>query len=517
MSATDFETLVEGLLEPGAYPHPVSEVERIETHISVVLLAGAFAYKLKKPLDLGFLDFSTLARRHSLCGEELRLNRRLAPEIYLSVEPVTGAPAHPRIGGEGEVIEYAVKMRRFPQEALLSRRTVTPDVVERIAVRVADFHAGIPTAAPDSDYGSQAAVLGPMLENFRHIRPGLAAGQQGRIDAIEAWTRAHAEALQGEIAERRREGHVRECHGDMHRGNIAIIDDEVVIFDAIEFSPALRWIDTISEVAFLVMDLDEGGYPVLGRRFLNRYLELTGDYAGLPLLDFYKVYRAMVRAKVIAIRLGQAHVEAEEAAADRRDLARYLSLAEGYTRAHRPTLVLMHGLSGSGKSWLANGLLDHLPAIRIRSDIERKRLFGLGADADSAATVGDIYTREATARTYERLRGQARTLLTAGYDVLVDAAFLRQEQRRAFLALADELGCPCRILSAQAPEAVLRARLEARRRSGGDPSEADERVLDLQLGSQEPLTGDERDHLISIDTSGPLELAGLAARLIAGE
>jgi aminoglycoside phosphotransferase family enzyme len=516
MPTTEFETLIEGLLEPGAYPHPVIEVERIETHISVVLLAGDFAYKLKKPLDLGFLDFSTLVRRRTLCGEELRLNRRLAPQLYLSVEPVTGTPARPRIGGDGEAIEWAVRMRRFSQEALLSRRTVTMEIVERIAVRVADFHAHIPMAPPDSDYGREAAVLGPMLENFRQIRTGLAADRAGRIDALETWTRARAEALREEITQRRRDGHIRECHGDMHRGNIAIVADEVVIFDAIEFSPELRWIDTMSEVAFLVMDLDEGGHVVLARRFLDRYLALTGDYAGLPLLDLYKVYRAMVRAKVIAIRLGQAQVPPAEAAVERRDLARYLDLAEGYTRSRRPTLILLHGLSGSGKSWLAGELLEHLAAIRIRSDIERKRLFGLAADADSTATVGDIYTGEATTWTYERLRALARAVLAAGYDVLVDAAFLRRDQRRAFLALAEALGCPCRILCAHAPEAVLRERLAARRRAGGDPSEADEAVLDWQLSSQEPPAGAELTHLISVDTSASPDLADLAARLVAG-
>jgi aminoglycoside phosphotransferase family enzyme len=513
MCETDFETMIDGLLRPAAYPHAATAIERIETHISVVLLAGDFAYKIKKPVDLGFVDFSTLARRRGFCDEEMRLNRRLAPDYYLAVVAITGSPSAPHLDGDGAAIEYAVKMRRFPQDALLSRQIVTPTLIDRLAERVATFHEQIPAAGEDADYGSHSAVLDPMLDNFSQIRPRLAAAGRDRIERLATWTRARAEALRTEIARRRREGRVRECHGDMHRGNIAIVDDEIVIFDAIEFNARLRWIDTISEVAFLAMDLDESGHDVLAQRFLNRYLQIGGDYDGLPLLNLYKVYRALVRAKVIAIRLGQGHIEPAEAAAEQRDLDRYLRLAEGYTRQRRPSLILMHGLSGSGKSWLATRLLEHLDAIHLRSDIERKRLFGLSADADSTG-IGNIYTPETTLRTYDRLRQRARTILRAGYHALVDAAFLRQGQREGFLDLAEQLGCPCHILSTDAPEAVLQERLSSRRTAGHDPSEADSRVLDLQLRSQEPLTARERGLATFIDTTAPIDLALLSARLL---
>lgn len=512
MHEIDFETLIEGLSRPAAFPHPAPQVERIETHISVVLLAGDFAYKIKKPVDLGFADFSTLARRRTFCDEELRLNRRLAPDYYLAVVPITRQAGEPYLGGSGEPIEYAVKMRRFPQEALLSRQPITVELVERIAERVVGFHEQIPSAQPDRDAGHYSAVLAPMLDNFAQIRQRSIDGQCERIDLLEDWTRVQASRLRHQIEQRRSGGHVRECHGDMHRGNIAVVAGEIVIFDAIEFNPSLRWIDTMSEVAFLVMDLDECGHGVLARRLLNRYLQLGGDYEGLPLLTLYKVYRAMVRAKVIAIRLGQSHLAPQEAVDDQRDFARYLALAEGYTQNAEPALILMHGLSGSGKSRIASGVIEHLDAIHIRSDIERKRLFGLPADADSTR-VGDIYTPEATSQTYQCLLAQARAILTAGFHALVDATFLLEGQRRPFLELADLLGRPCSILSVHAPDAELKARLVRRRETSRDPSEADGQVLDWQLKRQESLTAHERTRSAMIDTTRPVDLARILAHL----
>jgi len=512
----DFEKLRAGLTHPRAYPHPVERIDEIETHISLVLLAGDYAYKLKKPVSLGFLDFSTLARRRFYCDEEMRLNRRLAAGIYLSVEAISGPAERPRIGGAGEAIEYAVKMRRFPQEALLDRQAPTPGLIDRLAALVARFHDAIPIAARDSGYGSRQAVIGPMRENFVHIRPRLASADQDRSDRLATWTEQRAVACGALIDARRKAGRVRECHGDMHRGNVAVVDGEVVVFDAIEFNPDLRWIDTISEVAFLVMDLEEGGYARLARRFLNRYLQLGGDYDALPLLDLYKVYRAMVRAKVIAIRLGQDQVAPGEEARERRDLERYLALAEGFTCPTKPVLILTHGVSGSGKSWLATALLDVLDAVHVRSDIERKRLFGLSPEADSTV-IGDIYTSEASQRTYARLLDVARAALNAGPHVIVDAAFLRRSQRKPFLELAAMLERPCRILSVSASAPELRQRLVARRSAGRDPSEADLDVLERQLASREPLDDAELRQAIEVDTSAEPELEELAMRLLAGD
>ncbi len=512
---TDMRALVGALHRVDAYPHPVARVEHIETHISHVLLAGEFAYKLKKPLDLGFLDFSTLARRKHCCEEEIRLNARLAPGIYLGVVAITGTPGMPRIGGRGKAIEYAVKMRRFDQDCLLTRRPVTPELADRIAERVAAFHGSIPAAPADSAFGEPDAVLRPMAENFAQIRARLQdADALARIGWLETWTRRRHSELRPLITSRKQAGRVRECHGDMHRGNIALVDGELVIFDGIEFNPGLRWIDTVSELAFLVMDLEEAGEINPARRLLNRYLEIGGDYAGLRLLDFYKVYRAMVRAKVTAIRLGQPDVESEEAARDREELERYVALAEGFTRGRPRWLYLTHGVSGSGKSVLARQLRERLPLIHIRSDLERKRLFGLGAgERSGSGQDAGIYSAAASERTYQRLRELAEMILEAGYSPLVDATFLQAPHRRAFIHLAEQAGCPFTILDCTAPPSMLRERVAKRETEGHDPSEADLSVLAAQLASREPLSETERGSALTVDTSRPEALDLLLEQL----
>jgi aminoglycoside phosphotransferase family enzyme/predicted kinase len=510
-----FERIVAGLRNQIAYPHPVDEVDHLETHISHVLLAGEYAYKLKKPLDLGFLDFSTLERRRFCCEEEIRLNGRLAPHIYLGVVPITGTPDSPRVGGEGEAMEYAVKMRRFDQESLLTRLPVTPELADRIAERVAAFHDAIPAAPADSPFGTPAAVLRPMDENFAQIRARLADPVLlARLESSEVWTHSRHSDLRPLLEGRKRDGHIRECHGDMHRGNIALVDDELVIFDGIEFNPGLRWIDTMSELAFLVMDLEEAGEAVQARRLLNRYLEIRGDYEGLRLLDFYKVYRAMVRAKVTAIRLGQSDLARDEAVRDREEFERYVDLAESYTRPRSPRLYLTYGVSGSGKSRLSVILRDHVSLIHMRSDLERKRLFGLTADARTgSARDAGIYSREAGERTYGRLRELASLILDAGYCPLVDATFLKQSRRSAFIALAQEKGCPCTILVPEAPDSVLRERVMEREAEGRDPSEAGLSVLEAQLAEREPLTEEELRLAVTLDTVNPPSLDDFLDRL----
>jgi predicted kinase len=354
-----------------------------------------------------------------------------------------------------------------------------------------------------------------MTHNFEQIRSRLPDPViLERLRPLEDWTLARHRALTPLLEARRREGHVRECHGDMHRGNIAYDRGEILIFDGIEFNPDLRWIDTMSELAFLVMDLEEAGETAQARRLLNRYLELTGDYSGLRVLDFYKVYRALVRAKVTAIRLGQEDLETAEAVQARRELERYLALADAYIRPRRGRLWLTHGVSGSGKSRLAGALRERLPLIHIRSDIERKRLHGLSADARTGAGIAaGIYTPEAGRRTYARLWELAGIILDAGYSPLVDATFLKEDQRRLFLALAEARGVPCNILEIEAPESVLRARIREREAAGKDPSEAGIRVLEAQLAAREPLTERERPLAIPVDTTRPDVLDDLLHRL----
>lgn len=521
MDAADFPLLIARLLDPRAYAHPVDRVRRIETHISYVLLAGDYAYKLKKPLDLGFVDFSTLERRRFCCEEELRLNRRLAPALYLDVVPVTGSPSAPRMGtdrgAEGPVLEYAVRMHRFPQQALLDRNPLDPDLVDRLAERIAVFHGEIPAAPPDSPYGTPSAVLAPMIENLRQVRQRAEEPERrGQIERLEAWTRRRWAELTPILEARREEGRVRECHGDMHRGNIALVGGEPLIFDALEFNPALRWIDTASELAFVLMDLEEAGEVTAARRLLNHYLELGGDYGALQILDFYKVYRALVRAKVLAIRLGQEDLSPAEVGANREECARYLALAESYTRRRHPRLLIACGLSGSGKSRLARRLREALPIIHLRSDVERKRLFGLTADARTTGAPGSgIYFPQATEWTYERLYRLAGLILDSGYHTLVDATFLTRARRGHFRRLAEDRGLGFAILVLDAPVDVLRRRVIRRLADGCDASEATLAVLEHQRACCECLDEGEQAVAYKIDSADPPPFEGILARLIA--
>lgn len=472
-------------------------VDLHETHISWVLLAGELAYKLKKPVRLPFLDFSTPALRQHFCEEEVRLNRRLAPSLYLGVVPVCGTPEAPRIGGAGPVIDHAVCMRRFAPGALLSELLaaghVLPQDIDPLAQRLADFHRDAPVAP--GGMGEPGAQ--PALDVLAQLEAG---GAQPQLAALRAWVEAQAQGLSGAWLARRRAGAVRECHGDLHLANVVKVGDELLAFDCIEFDPALRWIDVMSDVAFLVMDLQAHGRRDLAFRFLDGYLQRSGDYAGLPVLRFQQVYRALVRALVSRLRT----------AADGPD---YLACAQRLAQpAGGARLLITHGLSGSGKSSLAGRLLEAAGAVRVRSDVERKRLFGLAALQASAGQSAAVYSAEATQRTFARLGECAGQALRAGYPVIVDATFLRRAERRTFQALAAGLHLPFAILHCHAGEAVLRQRVAARGAGGADASEATLAVLEQQEAYLEPLQPDELAVTLEARTDGPVDVAALWAR-----
>ncbi|MCL4798813.1 MAG: AAA family ATPase [Burkholderiales bacterium] len=508
MGASDPARLIAALADPARYPHPVERVERLETHISWVLLAGEYAYKIKKPVDLGFLDFTTLEARRRFCEEELRLNRRTAPGLYLEVVPITGDAADPALGGDAPAIEYAVKMRRFDQAGLLDRVAkrgeLTPALVDRIARAMAAFHGEVAVAAPDSPFGRPDGVAAPALANFEHVARLVGESpDRAQLARLREWTEREGERLAPAFAERKAGGFVRECHGDLHLGNIALVDGAPTPFDCIEFNADLRWIDVMNEVAFLVMDLLDHRLDPAAHRCLNAYLEATGDYGGLGVLRYYLVYRAMVRAKVACIRGHQPGVSDAVRGESEREYRGYLHLAERLSRLGGAALVLMHGLSGSGKTTVAQALLERIGAVRIRSDVERKRLHGLAAEARTGSAVaGGIYSADATRRTYARLGEAAAAAVRARWPAIVDATFLRRPERDEFRALARELGARFAILACAAPEPVLRERIAAR--GGGDASEADLAVLARQLEVQEPLAADElRDTIVLDAAAGP--------------
>jgi len=337
---------------------------------------------------------------------------------------------------------------------------------------------------------------------------------RGRLERLQAWSEAAYARLAPLMGVRRRAGFIRECHGDMHLGNMAEVDGEVAIFDGIEFNPNLRWIDVMSEVAFLCMDLEHRGRPDYAWRFLNGYLERTGDYEGLALLRYYQAYRAMVRTKISAIRLAQPGLSTAEADAARAALLGYLTLAEGYARPAQPFLIITHGPSGTGKTRLAGNLCERLGAVRLRSDVERKRLENLPPEARSGSALeAGLYSAAMTEATYARLAALARMVLLAGIPAVVDATFLARAQRDRLRAVAAQQGVPFQILNLQASIQSLRNRVADRVRHGEDASEAGLTVLERQLKTLRPLDPDEAAATLTIDTEGQVAVEELAQRL----
>ena len=506
-------------------PHALAlDARCVETHISWVVLAGEQVFKFKKPLSLGFLDFGTLALRRHACEEELRINRRTAPQLYEAVVALI-APAHaPRlvplanVQPQDEVLEYGVQMQRFADGALLAEQldagTLLPAHLSALAERVAQLHASAALAPDESDFGSAAIVRQQSQTNLDTLAAmALPEAERRTLQTLNAWTQREGERLVPLFAARKAAGHVRECHGDLHMGNLVQLSDGAQMFDAIEFSEALRFIDPIADVAFLCMDLQARGRPDLGWHFLNGWLEHSGDYDGLQLLRWYLVYRALVRAMVAGFRLQQSAQDEAEAALH--ELQRYLALAELLCQPRPRELWLAHGVSGSGKSFSSTPLVATRGMVRLRADVERKRLFGLAPTASSAANstalAQDLYSAEATERTYAQLLALSGRLLDSGFAVLVDATFLAQKQRAQFMALAAEKAVPFAILAFDAPVAVLQQRVAQRLAQGGDASEATLDVLAGQLARREPLTKDELAVTVPIDTTYPTATATAAA------
>ena len=509
MASTIDNSLITALLLPSCYDHPVERVELVETHISWVLLTGDYVYKIKKPVDFGFLDFSTLERRKRFCEEELRLNQRLAPELYLDVVPIGGSTQTPELYAANNILEYAVKMRQFPQsqqlDRVLARGELRLEQLDAVAILLADFHRTIRSSQQGTDYGDPDHVYQPVQENFKQIRQHLSdLGQADELREVEQWSQTSFEQIRTPIGRRKQEGFVRECHGDLHLTNLAWFHDRPLVFDCIEFNPNLYWIDVINDIAFLVMDLQDRGQWSMAYRLLNVYLQRTGDYEGITVLKFYLVYRAMVLSKVNAIRLAQASGDAqlEQQASD--EYSNYLHLAVRYVRHTQPALIITRGVSASGKSVVTGELLEHLGAIRIRSDVERKRLHGIDPDEQASADIdAGIYSAEATRRTYDRLHELAGLIMDAGWPVIVDAAFLRKQGRDRFRQLAREKSAPYVVLDFRVPADILRQRISQRQ---NDVSDAGIEVLERQLVTREPLSDDEQSCCIPVDTRADVDI-----------
>ena len=493
------QTLYSRLQEDNAH------AELIETHISYILLLGDFAYKIKKVVNFGFLDYSTLELRKHYCEEEVHLNNRLASGLYLDVVAITIENGSPCLGGTGEPCEYAVRMHRFPDTAQLDKMLQAGKLkashIDELADRIASFHAGIPAAGNDTDYGSAVQAHKPVQENFRQIRERITnKSWLEQLEKIETWSEQEFAKCVPLLEQRKKLGFIRHCHGDLHLGNVAIHNGQVIVFDCIEFNPSLYWIDVISEIAFCCMDLEDHRRPDLAYRFLNRYLEHTGDYAGLQVFRYYLAYRAMVRAKVACIRAEQGGTARNHALLE---FEKYLQQAAGYTISHEPLLLITHGLSGSGKTYISRMLAEQLPAIHLRSDVERKRLFSQAGQHTSTEFGAGIYTPDATEKTYQRLQDLGAMIVAQGISAIIDATFLDKARRDAFHIAANKAHARFCILDLYAPEEVLRERILQRSREKSDISDADIRILEHQLSRPHALDPDETAYRLLIDTTAP--------------
>jgi hypothetical protein len=401
-------------------------------------------------------------------------------------------------------------MVQFPQSAQLDNKLVAGELgvehMDALAQMVADFHAIAAVADNSVNYGDKELIKKPVIENFELISAHLKSTKYAKkLSGIKQWSNIEFVRLESTIEQRKIDGFVRECHGDMHLRNLVWLDDKPVAFDCIEFNSELRWIDVISEVAFLVMDLQYRQQPQLAHHFLNSYLEKTGDYKGLSVLLFYLCYRAMVRAKVEALRLEQEGIDQQEQ--ELTGFETYLTLASRYTKPLSPLLIIMRGLSASGKSTVSQRVLDELGAIRIRSDVERKRLFDISLDEKTSNLIdAGLYSQQASQQTYEKLAELSSQIIQIGFSVIVDAAFLKYEQRKVFQQLANQLSVPYCILEVTAPVEVLRKRIVARK---NDASDANLDVLEHQLSTLIPLQVEESDATVIINTDNPLDIGSL--------
>ncbi len=511
--------LIDALQNPHIYGHSVNKIEVIETHISWVVLTGQYAYKIKKPIQYSFVDFSTLDKRKLFCEEELRLNRRLAPNLYLEVVAITGSIDQPSFSKDGSVIEYAVKMLQFPQAYLLSNLAVHRQLllkhIDEMANEIANFHLRISDEVVKAKLGTPEDIHHWIIDNFSQIKNNLVDNKNtAELEKIRKWSEVEYLNKYDEFLYRRKNNFIRECHGDMHLGNMVLIEDKVTIFDGIDFNEHLRWIDVISEIAFTTMDLNDRGYPEYANRLINLYLQLTGDYQGLAILKYYLVYRAMVRAKVSLLRLAQKNLSATKKKTTQQDFNSYLGLASEYISTKKIALIITHGFSGSGKSTHTEPLLEALGAIRIRSDVERKRLHGYASSAKTQSNINTgIYSSQSSKQTYARLAELAKHIISAGFTVIVDACFLHHQSRQDFFAIAKELKVTFIILDFQASENTLKNRITLRAKNKLEPSEADLKVLHYQIERHRPFEKQEKSQLLVVNTEKEINIEQLSSTI----
>jgi len=503
MSDATFSPLIQRMLQPEFYPHSVqTPIQLLQTHISYILLTGDYAYKVKKPLDFGFLNYSTLEKRKHFCAEELRLNQRAAADIYVDSLPITQQGEQFHLDGEGEAVEYTVKMCQFPQDELLSRMfaegRLTEALLRDLAIAIADFHKQATTNDYIRSFGQAAAVREAFDENYAQTEAYIGGPQtQKQFDETQAYTDRFFEEQQALFQQRIDQDWIRECHGDLHLGNICVWNNRLYLFDCIEFNEPFRFVDVMFDIAYIVMDLEVGDRPDLSALFLSTYVEQTGDWKGLEVLPIYVSRQTYVRAKVTSFLLSDPSVSEAEKAEISKKAANYYTLAWKYTQPKKGRLVLMAGLSGSGKSTTARSLSKQLGAVQVRSDAVRKHLAGI-----PLSQKGDdsLYTPEMSQKTYDELLAIGIRLAEAGYSIILDAKYDRVGVRQAAIAQARQHQIPIDIVYCDAPEEVRRDRLQQR---SGDIADATAALVSQQRFDS--FTEEERPHVLTLDTTKELD------------
>lgn len=499
MSLT-LEDLIRYLSDPATYPHRPSSVEVIQTHISVVFIAGELVYKIKKPINLGFLDFTTPERRAFYCTREVVLNSRFSHGIYLGVVPIVSTPQGFQLGGEGPHVDTAVLMRRIAPQHLfvhmLANDQVTPDILDRIADRIAACHRGAESGPHIASFGSQAVIRHNIEENFEQTLPFVSR-------VVDPWTYEQTRRLSLEFLASKEQlfqrrvqgGFIRDCHGDLHLDHV-VIENGVMLIDCIEFNDRFRFGDTVSDLAFLLMDLEFSGYPSFSHRIARRYQQVSDDADLLELLPFYTSYRAYVRAKVWSFALDEPEMSESQKERAREKARDYFRFSLACLQPRRPVLVVMTGLTGTGKSFLAQKLGQRLGIEPVRSDVVRKERFGLPPIATQLDNhAAQLYTPSATELTYETLLERAEASLRQGDSVILDATFLRYKHRQAARELAKRFGAVFRLLQCVAVDEVIPSRLAQRRARGNDPSDGTWEVYCIQKKQYDPLRNEEQEDL----------------------
>jgi aminoglycoside phosphotransferase family enzyme/predicted kinase len=494
--------LIQQMLEPDFYPHPVqTPIRLMQTHVSYVTLTGEYAYKVKKAVNFGFLDYSTLAKRQHFCEEELRLNQRAAAPLYLETLPITQQGSTYHLGGTDQVVEYVVKMRQFPQSALLSHLFEQGDLTEallrQLAEAIAQFHLSAETNNYIRAFGTVENIRQSIDENYAQTQDFIGGPQtQQQFDETKAYTDTFFATQQDLLQQRIDHDQIRACHGDLHLNNICYWQDQLLLFDCIEFNEPFRFVDVMFDIAYIIMDLTVAGREDLAAIFLSHYVEQTGDWEGLQVLPLYVSRQSYVRAKVTSFLLGDPSVANEDKQAAAAKAAKYYRLAWSYVQPHPGRLLVMSGLSGSGKSTIAHELSRRLGAIYVRSDAVRKHLAGIPLQQR-----GDdrLYTPEMSQKTYKRLVQLGSLLASQGYTIVLDAKFDREQTRQCAIAAATDHDLPLTIVHCDAPLTTLKQRVHERE---GDIADATLAVLEQQ--HLEPFTAAERPYVTTVDTTQPL-------------